>query len=117
MTVAALAETQQKHTHHHTNTRLTARFPKQVFIGQFTESAVVTIPKKNRPKSPEKKTKEKKTKNFYTFYKVSMLISPSSSSKTNVRTTLGLGPMQNPPKGPGGVARREVTSQEQCHSR
>lgn len=31
-----------------------------------------------------------------------MLISPSSSSKTNVRTTLGLGPMQNPPKVPGG---------------
>lgn len=30
-----------------------------------------------------------------------MLIPPSSSSKTNVRTTLGLRPMQNPPKVPG----------------
>lgn len=31
-----------------------------------------------------------------------MLISPSSSSKTNVRTTLGLRTMQNLPKVPGG---------------
>lgn len=48
-----------------------------------------------------------------------MLISPPSSSKTNVRTTLGLGPMQNPPKVPGEgegeggrVQGREVTSQD-----
>lgn len=34
-----------------------------------------------------------------------MLISPSSSSKTNVRTTLGLGPMQNLPKVPRGKGR------------
>lgn len=31
-----------------------------------------------------------------------MLISPSSSSKTNVRTTSGLRMMQNLPKVPGG---------------
>lgn len=59
--------------------------------------------KENRPKSPEKKRKN--LKNFYTLYKVFMLISPSSSSKTNVRTTLGLRPMQNPPKVPGGEER------------
>lgn len=45
------------HTHKYETHRL---IPKQVFIGQFTESAVVTIPKKNRPKSPEEKNKLKK---------------------------------------------------------
>lgn len=79
---------------------------KQVFIGQFTESAVVTIPKEEQTqKSREgggKRRETNKKRNFYTFYKVSMLISPSSSSKTNVRTTSGLGPMQNLPKVPGG---------------
>lgn len=51
---------------------------------------------------------------MYTLYKVSLLIS-LSSSKTNVGTTLGLEPMQNPPKGLkwGRGARREVTSQDQ----
>lgn len=51
---------------------------------------------------------------MYTLYKVSLLIS-LSSSKSNVGTTLGLEPMQNPPKGFrwGRGARRDVTSQDQ----
>lgn len=63
---------------------------------------------KQTKESRERKKEKKKTnqkKNFYTFYKVSMLISPSSSSKTNVRTTLELGPMQNLPKVPRGKGR------------
>lgn len=94
-------------------------FPKQVFIGQFTESAVVTIPKKNRPKSPEKEKEKKKDKYFCTLYKVLMLISPPSS-KTSVRTTLGLGLMKSPPKissdgcmKGGDVTRPGVTADEQ----
>lgn len=81
----------------------------------------MTIPKENRPKSPERKRKEikLKKKTFYTLYKVS---ESQSSSKTNVRTTLGLGPMQNPPKisrGGGGckeggdVTRPGVTVDEE----
>lgn len=54
--------------------------------------------KEIRPKSPERKI------NFYTFYKVLMLLEPSASSKTNVGTTSGLRMVQSLPKGSGGGA-------------